>query len=230
MDINTFGKTYSPNGNTWPHLLVTSAQDSLNGLRNQRVFKNSVPLDEQKYYYLDNNSNNIIFSLDIKLNGFKKGNPINNISAAQFLSYLEVYCKADECIDSQGNSKLFWFGFNLFDDRSDNQGFNYSFDEHTKTTVTLLSTPSIYCVNNRCGSEYSIYNNGNFSYDWHHVEVNVTDKIKEMVDRINNSGMYTKKLTPSDFWFGGFNIGYEIHGEYWISMSFKNLRLTSTDK
>lgn len=230
MDINTFGKTYSPNGNTWPHLLVTSAQDSLNGLRNQRVFKNSVPLDEQKYYYLDNNSNNIIFSLDIKLNGFKKGNSINNISAAQFLSYLEIYCKADECMDSQGNSKLFWFGFNLFDDRSDNQGFNYSFDEHTKSTVTALSTSSIYCVNNKCGSEYSIYNNGNFSYDWHHVEVNVTDKIKEMVDRINNSGMYTKKLTPSDFWFGGFNIGYEIHGEYWISMSFKNLRLTSTDK
>ena len=47
---------------------------------------------------------------------------------------------------------------------------------------------------------------------------------------INGANIFPKKINQSDLRFGGFNIGYEIHGEYNISMSFKNLSLTSTKK
>ena len=226
LDIVTYGKSYSPYGNTWPHLLITG-RTGTNGLGvldyfNARLNDGITGLtsaDRSHFYFT--NDNKINLSLDVKLNSYNKGNPINGVQAFQYLLFLEVYCDT-ACGNKQAS---YWFGFNLFDDRGvcyePNQG-DVRVDEKTKWLTVLLPSKGIY-------TNGTIYNGGNFVYNqWKHVDIDVSKRINELVDQIHRTGLTNVKA--SDLRYGGFNIGYEVHGEYWTSMSFKNLSLTSTKK
>ena len=224
LDILTYGKTYSPDGNTWPHLLITG-RSGTNGLGGTFTDHNLdvvglKPSDKSFYYFT--NDNDIHLSLDVKLNSYNQGQKINGIHAFQFLLFLEVYCDK-ACGNEQAK---YWFGFNLFDDRGvcleADQG-DVRRDDKTKWLTVLLPSKTIY-------TNGTIYNDGNFVYnEWKHVDIDVSQRINELVYQINTKGGYPN-VKASDLRYGGFNIGYEVHGEYWTSMSFKNLSLTSTKK
>jgi hypothetical protein len=175
-----------------------------------------VPVDERSYYYLSND-NQITFEVDVRLDFMNKGNPINNVQAAQIVAYLEIY---DEV-----NNQMYWFGFNLFDDRGvgfgTDQGY-FDMDEQTSSYNFMLPSMSVY------ENQATIYNGGNIVYnDWRHVKVDLTSKINELIYQLNQAGITVDR---SKLRIGGFNMGYEIHGEYWIGASFKNLSLMSTKK
>jgi len=216
MQVNTFGKTYPAEGNTWPHLLITGATSKPNGLSTLGPFNAYVPADEKSYYYLSND-NQITFEVDVKLDFMEKGNPINDVLAAQIVAYLEIY--------DDVNNQMYWLGFNLFDDRgvcyNIDQGY-FNMDDQTSSYNLLLPSVSIY------ENEATIYNGGNIVYnDWRHVKVSITEKINELIYQLNLAGI---NVDRNKLRIGGFNMGYEIHGEYWIGASFKNLSLVSTKK
>ena len=224
LDIVTYGKEYSPYHNTWPHLLITG-RTGTNGLGTYKHFQENMGLiglnsSDMSYYYFTND-NQIDLSLDVRLNSFNKGNPINDVHAFQYLLFLEVYCDT-----ACGNGQVgYWFGFNLFDDR----GYCYEthegdvrYDDKTGMLTVLLPSKQVF-------TNGTIYNGGNFAYNqWKHVQVNLSSMIDQLVNQIHLTGKTNVKA--SDLRYGGFNIGYEVHGEYWVSMSFKNLRLTSTKR
>ena len=143
-----------------------------------------------------------------------KGNPINGEQAAQILLYLEVY--------DEENGRMYWVGSNLFDDRGFGYGFNegyFAMDQQTQSYNILYPSLSVY------QNQATIYNGGNIVYnDWRHVKVDLTGKIDELVYQLSLAGMTVDR---SKLRIGGFNMGYEIHGEYWIGTTFKNLSLTS---
>ena len=226
LDIVTYNKSYSASGNDWPHLLI-SGRTGLNGLgvlshfegRLQDGMTGLTPADKSFFYF--NNDKQINLSLDVKLNSYNKGNPINGVSAFQYLIYLELYCD-----NACGNNQVaYWLGFNLFDDRGacyeSNQG-SVHIDEKTGMLTVLLPSKTIY-------TNGTLYNGGNFAMNqWKHVQINLSERINELLNQIHLSGKTNVKA--SDLRYGGFNIGYEVHGEYWVSASFKNLSLTSTQK
>ena len=228
LDISTYGKKYPATGNSWPHLLI-SGRTGTNGLGvlehfNSRLQDGLTGLNESdRSYYYFSNDNQIDLSLDVKLNKYDKGKSINGVQAFQFLFYLEVYCD-NAC---GGSQKLYWLGFNLLDDRGyfyyGNEGEAHV-DEKTQSLVALLPTEGIYTN----GSIYNKSNNSLVYNQWKHVQINLSQRINELLVQIHNQG-YTN-VKSSDLRYGGFNIGYEVHGEYWNSMSFKNLKLTSIKK
>lgn len=224
LDIATYGKEYSPYHNTWPHLLITG-RTGVNGLgdwffNDQNITKIGLTPSDRSYYYFSSD-NQMDLSVDVKLNSFNKGNAINGIHAFQYLLFLEVYCDT-----ACGNEKIgYWFGFNLFDDRGVcyevDQG-DVRLDEKTGMLTVLLPSKQVF-------TNGTIYNGGNFVYNqWKNVRVNLSSMVDQLVNQIHLSGKPNVKA--SDLRYGGFNIGYEVHGEYWVSMSFKNLRLTSTKR
>lgn len=228
IHISTYGKTYSPYGNTWPHILITG-RTGINGLGNIDMFNNNLPLvgldNSYKSYYYFSPNNKIELSLDVKLDSYNKGNPINGVQAFQYLLFLEVYC--DTACGS--NQVAYWFGFNLFDDRGvvyyNNEG-DVRVDEKTQMLTILLPTEGIYTN----GTLYNKSTNSPVLNQWKHVYVNVSHRVGELLNQINifRSNRGLSPIKASDLRYGGFNIGYEVHGEYWVIGSFKNLKLTST--
>lgn len=210
LAMNTFGLQYSDSeASGWPHLLLGGKENSKNCITNYY----SLNKLEQKYYTFFNND--IWYHVDVKLDLYNKGKPINGISAAQYLSYLMIRDKQ--------TMKYVWFGFNLFDDRKVNQGNYSNLDLHTNSYIYSLGTDTIYN-----GMNNSIYNNGNFVYnEWRSVDVNVSNYIDDIIKLANEKQFFGRNITEDDLFIGGFNIGYEIHGEYHIGMSMKNLQVTS---
>ncbi len=225
LDIVTYDKEYSPYHNTWPHLLITG-RTGTNGLgdhffNDENITHIGLTPSDRSYYYFTND-NQIDLSVDVKINSFNKGNPINGVHAFQYLLFLEIYCD-----NACGPERIgYWFGFNLFDDR----GICYEVDQgdvrlDEKTGMLTVLLPSKQFFTN--GTLYISENNFAMN-QWKHVQVNLSNMIDQLVNQIHLSGKPNVKA--SDLRYGGFNIGYEVHGEYWASMSFKNLKLTSTKR
>ena len=227
LDIVTYNKSYAAEGNTWPHLLITG-RSGTNGLGNidyfnERFKDHLTGLDESdRSYYYFTNDNQIDLSVDVKINSFNAGNDINGIRAFQYLLFLEIYCDT-----ACGNRQVaYWFGFNLFDDRGKcyevDQG-DVRLDEKTGMLTVLLPSKQFFTNGTLFISKENFAMN-----QWKHVQVNLSSMIDQLVNQIHRYG--NPNVKASDLRYGGFNIGYEVHGEYWASMSFKNLKLTSTKK
>ena len=227
MDIVTYGKSYPVEHNTWPHLLI-AGRTGTNGLGEMSHFNGrladhmtGLTEDDRSYFYFSP-ENYMHFTADVRLNSFNRGNPINGISALQYLLFFEVYCDT-----ACGGSRVsYWYGFNLFDDRGicieSDQG-DVRPDEKTGRLTVLLPSRAIYTN----GMIYRGENNFAIG-EWKHIDIDISARVNELVAQINQHGY--PNVTASDLRYGGFNIGYEVHGEYWVSMSFKNLKLTSTKR
>lgn len=213
LAFNSFGMEYGNSASGWPHLLL----DGMLGTSNKQWYFNKYTKLEQKYHSFTNND--IWYHVDVKLNYYTKGNPINGVQALQYLSYIEIH-------DKEVPSNTIWFGFNLFDDRSGNQQSYTMMDEYTQNYIYHLGTSEIYGSMNK-----SIYNNGNFIYsNWRSVDVNISNYIDDVVKIINNRNLFGRNITKDDLYIGAVNIGFEIHGEYHASISMKNLQITSISK
>lgn len=195
----------SPAGEyNWPHLLLE--QSPIADYHN-------LPENEKTFYNCS--ADKMVLSLDIKISDFTDTTNSDGINACQYLAYF--YLKGT-------NDKDFiWFGINLFDSRG------YC---DTYWALDKASNNMIYCVSTKDtfgGKNKSLFRNGSpyVSDEWIHVELDLAPHIAKAIKKANESNTFGRKVSENDFYIGGTNIGFEIHGNYDCTVDIKDFRLTS---
>lgn len=191
----------------WPHLLLEQSP----------ICDYASLSDKDKPFY-NCSADRIVASLDIKLSDFKDTTNKDGINAAQFLAYF--YMKGTE------KHEFIWFGLNLFDDRG-YQDTYWALDEASNCMIYSLSTKDTYGLKSR-----SLFRNGKpyVSDEWVHVEVDLTEHINDAVKRANEDNIFGREISAEEFYFGGTNIGFEIHGNYDCTVEIRNFNLTAYNK
>ncbi len=191
----------------WPHLLLEQSPIY--------SYENS---DESEKSFYNCSSDRMVVSLDIRIADFKDTTNKDGVNAAQFLTYF--YLKG------VNGDKFIWFGLNLFDDRGYMEE-SWSLDKGSGQMIFCLSTKDTF------GSKKgSLFRNGKpyISDEWVHVEVDLKPYIEKAMRKANQDGTFGTKVTSEDFYIGGANIGYEIHGNYDCTIEIKNFTLTSYNR
>lgn len=189
---------------SWPHLLLE--QSPIND-----YFTLS---DEEKSFY-NLEDNRIVLDLDIKITDYKKSTNPEGINATQFLAYF--YLK-----DTDGHNFI-WFGVNLFDDRSLGDTY-WAKDTLSGNMIYSVSTKDTYGFKSR-----ALLKNGEpvVSDDWTSIKSDLTPYLKDCIKRANKDNVFGEKVSLADFYIGGTNIGFEVHGNSDCTVEIKNFNLTS---
>ena len=191
----------------WPHLLLEQSPicdyNSLN--------------DVEKSFY-NCSADRIVLSLDIRLKDFKDTTNKDGVNATQFLAYF--YLRGIE------RNEFIWFGVSLFDDRGPTDEV-WALDEGSGQMIYCLSSKDTYGSDRK-----SLYRNGKpyVSDEWVHVEVDLTPHIEKAMKKANKSNTFSREVKKEDFYIGGTNIGFEIHGNYDCTVDFKNFNITTYNK
>ncbi len=191
----------------WPHLLLE-----------QSPICNYNELSEKDKTFYNCNTDRMVLALDIRLKDFLDTTNKEGVNATQFLAYF--YLKGTN------DSNFIWFGVNLFDDR----GYfdeTWALDEGSGQMIFCLSTKDTF------GSKRnSLFRNGKpyVSDEWTHVEVDLKPYIEKAIAKANSSNTFGEKVTVEDFYIGGTNIGFEIHGNYDCTVDIKDFKITSYNK
>ena len=63
------------------------------------------------------------------------------------------------------------------------------------------------------------------SDEWKHVRVDITEHLDRCIEWANRDGAYGKgvEVSREDMYFAGGNIGFEIHGNYDMTVEVKNI-------
>lgn len=188
----------------WPHLLLE-----------QSPIVNYNELTEAEKSFYNCSSDRMILSLDIRLSDFVDTTNKEGVNAAQYLAYF--YLKGTDSND------FIWFGVNLFDDRG-YQDTYWALDESSGNMIYCVSTADTFGGKNK-----SLFRNGcpYISDEWTHIELDLTPHIKSALKQANKSDTFGKTVSPKDFYIGGTNIGFEIHGNYDCTVDIRNFNITS---
>lgn len=204
LNANDVYKGEPAGENNWPHLLIE--QSPINDY-------NALPENEKAFYNL--NKNRIILDLKIRMTDFKDTTNPEGINAVQYLAYF--YLK-----DTDGDNFI-WFGVNLFDNRELPETY------WAKDTV---GGNMIYCVGAKDtykNKNTSLLRDGKpvVSEEWISVKTDLTPYLEDCINRANEDNIFGEEVSLSDFYIGGTNIGFEIHGNYDCTVEIKDYNLTS---
>jgi hypothetical protein len=65
---------------------------------------------------------------------------------------------------------------------------------------------------------------------WKHVRVDITEHLDRCIEWANRDNAFGVKVSREDMYFGGGNIGFEIHGNYDCTVEIKNVNIVSYNK
>ena len=192
---------------SWPHLLLEQSP----------ICDYGTLREEDKGFY-NCSADRVVLSLDIRIKDFVDTTNKDGVNAVQFLTYF--YLKSTD------NNKFIWFGADLFDSRGYNDTY-WALDEGSGQMIYCLSTKDTYALKSR-----SLYRNGKpyVSDQWVHIETELKPHIENAIKKANQSDTFGQEVSVDDFYIGGTNIGFEIHGNYDCTIEIKNFRLTSYNK
>lgn len=191
----------------WPHLLLE-----------QSPLTEYSSLDNAEKQFYNCSADRMVLSLDIRLSDFVDTTNKEGINAAQYLAYFYL-CGTE-------GDKFIWFGVNLFDSRGYSDCY-WALDEGSGNMIYSISTKDTF------GSERkSLFRNGKpyVSDEWVHVELDLKPFIEDAMLKANESATFGTAVSSDDFYIGGTNIGFEIHGNYDCTVDIKNFTLTSYNK
>ncbi len=191
----------------WPHLLLEQSP----------IVDYHSLIEAEKAFY-NCSADRMILSLDIRLSKFTDTTNIDGINAVQYLAYFYMN-------DTDGHNFI-WFGVNLFDSRGYVDEY-WALDKASNAMIYSVSTKDTF------GAKYkSLYRNNKpyISDEWVHVELDLTPYVENAVKKANQSNTFGETVSVGDFYIGGTNIGFEIHGNYDCTVDIKNFRLTSYNK
>ncbi len=207
LNAATVYKGEAAGAENWPHLLLEqSPLCDYNSLS-----------DKDKSFY-NCSADRIILSLDIRITDFKATTNTEGINAAQYLAYFYL--------NGISHKEFIWFGVNLFDDRG-YQDTYWALDEASQKMIYSVSTKDTFGSKNK-----SLFRNGvpYVSAEWVHVELDLTPHIAKAIKEANKSNTFGYEVSEDDFYIGGTNIGFEIHGNYDCTVEIKDFQLTSYNR
>lgn len=188
----------------WPHLLLE-----------QSPLCDYPTLTEEEKAFYSCAADRLVLRLKIRMTDFKETTNPEGINAVQYLAYF--YLK-----DVDGNNFI-WFGADLFDSRGYNDT-NWAADTVSGNMIYCLSTKDTYGRRSR-----SLFRRGEpfVSDEWVEVEIDLKPHIIKAIKRANEDNVFGEKVSVEDFYIGGTNIGFEIHGNYDCTVEIKDFNLVS---
>lgn len=192
---------------SWPHLLLEQSP----------VCDYYSLTDNEKAYY-NCSADHMVLSLDIKINDFIGTTNSDGINAVQFLAYFYL--------NGVSQKEFIWFGVNLFDDRG-YQDTYWALDEASQKMIYCVSTKDTFGLKSR-----SLFRNGKplVNDEWVHIELDLSPHIAKAINQANKSNTFGYAVNKEDFYIGGTNIGFEIHGNYDCTIEIKDFQITSYNK
>lgn len=191
----------------WPHLLLE-----------QSPLCDYTALSETDKAFYNCSADRMVLNLDIRMTDFKDTTNSDGINAVQYLAYF--YLK-----DTDGDNFI-WFGVDLFDSRGHNDTY-WSADTVSGNMIYCLSAKDTYGRKSK-----SLLRHGEpyVSDEWTRVEVDLAPHIAKVIEKANKDNVFGEKVSVEDFYIGGTNIGFEIHGNYDCTVEIKNFNLTAYNK
>ncbi len=192
---------------SWPHLLLEQSP---------LCDYNSLDADEKAFYNCS--ADRIVLSLDIKITDFKGTTNTEGINAAQYLAYFYL--------NGVTHKEFIWFGVNLFDDRG-YQDTYWALDEASQKMIYCVSTKDTFGGKNK-----SLFRNGApyVNDEWVHIELDLSPHIAKAIKEANKANTFGYEVSEEDFYIGGTNIGFEIHGNYDCTVEIKDFQITSYNR
>jgi len=187
----------------WPHLLLDQEE--------------SVPVDKVKNSV---DADRMYIELDMRVTDFKNTTNQEGMNVCSFLAYF--YLKTDK-----NPAAKIWYGLRLFT--------GLSADKTTTPGWAPDSAAHMYMYGIREADIFGgIENSFNpekgvvaVSDEWKHVRVDITDHIDRCIEWANRDKAYGVEVKKEDLYFNGGNIGFEIHGNYDMTVEIKNLDIVS---
>ena len=164
--------------------------------------------DSVPFYSCD--SDHLVFSADVRLTEYEESTVKDGINAVQFLSYFYVKGK--------NSDDFVWFGLCLFDDRGPQDTYWAADTAGSSNMIYSVSTRDVYK-----SSLNTLRPNGKNR----HIRLDLAPHIDSLFKRINESGVFGRSVSKEDFYIGGMNIGFELHGNASCTAQIKNLSLES---
>ena len=124
-------------------------------------------------------------------------------------------------------------GDDLFDDRvGGKNNVNPTWMPDSAARMYMYGTPEAVVydgIENSFTPERDTFVTGD---EWKHVRVDLTSHIDRVVEWANRDKIFGADVTiaKEDFYFGGANIGFEIHGNFDATFEIKNFNLVSYSK
>ena len=199
-DVNTY--------KWWPHLLL-----------NQQYTKYPV-VDKAKNSAA---ADRIFVELDMRILDFKNTTNPEGANSCQFPLYFYFIT------DKAPNEKI-WFGLSLMNGLSANGSTTPGWSPDSAAHQYMYSIPQATVhggMENSFNPEKGVMVTGE---EWKHIRVDITPHIERCIEWANRDKAYGVEVTKEDMYFGGCNIGFEIHGNYDCTVEIKNLDMIAYNK
>ena len=191
----------------WPHLLIGA--DSL-----QSVPRRIADFSELTY------------SMDVKINSCENTMTEAEYDPSRHCAQTTAYFIIQNLDrSSKGYGEFIWFGIPIFDNRSDFPGSMLIIDGDPDEDSDRGATGAVIYVIGGDDMLEEIYDGVNpKDGEWAHAEVNILPYIKAALIMAQSKGLMTN-TTFEQLSVGGFNLGWEVTGEFRASMDVKNISL-----
>ena len=184
----------------WPHLLLE-----------QKLPRwQDIPEDEKPYYSAD--TGRMTLKLDVRMNEFNDTTNPEGINACQFFAYFYLKLK-----DSH---QFVYMGIYVFDSRDLMEDY-WHIDTVGTEMIYIVSTEETF------GKREDTFNVDKDPERWRSIRIDLDKHIDKVIELLNKENTYGRKVTRSDFYIQGTNIGYEIHGNFDCTIEIKNYNIVS---
>lgn len=192
----------------WPHLLIEQ--------KNICDYKNMTDPEEKKFY--STAGDKVYAEFDMRVLDFKPTTNPEDLNAVQFVAYVYL-----QLVDA-GH---IYFGFNPFDNRGP---IKFLWKKETGGSNWIYGLPTEVTFGSIENSFVPTPHDVKVSKEWKHIEVDLTPHIDNIIEMANKDMIFGRKVTKSDFYFSGTNMGFETHGNIDCAIEIKNYNIVSCFK
>ncbi len=189
----------------WPHLLIEQ--------RKICDYKN-MPEGEEKRFY-STNCDKICVEYDIRLLEYIPTTNPGDLDVCQFVAY--VY------LNVLGSKRFIYIGVTPFDSRGMHPFF-WECETGGDNFVYFLDTETVFG-----GKEKTFMPNDEVvtGEEWKHIEVDITPYIDQILEKANKDLAFGRIVTRDEVYFGGNNMGYEVHSNCSCTIEIKNFNIVT---
>ena len=191
----------------WPHLLL-----------NQQY--TVYPVDKVKNSAA---ADRIYVELDMRITDFKDTINKEGTNVCQFPLYFYF-------ITDKAPSEKIWFGLSLMNGYGFNTNTTPGWAPDSAAHQFMYSIPQATVHGGMENSFNPEKGKILVSNEWKHIRVDITPHIDRCIEWANRDRAFGVEVTKEDMYFGGCNIGFEIHGNYDMTVEIKNLDMIAYNK
>ncbi|MBR2021046.1 MAG: S-layer homology domain-containing protein [Clostridia bacterium] len=203
------GAPHDPNTyKWWPHLLLDQTR--------------TTPVDRE-YNTVD--VDRIYIELDMRVTDFKDTLNPEGSNNCSFLAYF--YLMSDK-----NPNAFIWYGLRLFNGLGASTSRTPGWAPDSAAHLYMYGIPQADIFDGVENSFNPEKGKVVVSDEWKHIRLDITEHMDRCIEWANRDGAYGTgvKVSKEDMYFAGGNIGFEIHGNYDMTVEIKNVDIITYDK